>query len=53
VNDIRLCLVIRGFFPVAVLDRHVVQRRCQPTVDTPDLVVSYNGSARRQSVSKL
>jgi len=33
--DIQPCLLLRGAFDVAVLDRSVVQRRCQPQLIIP------------------
>src|SRR5215472_11212047 len=35
VTYIQPCLLIRGAFEVAALDRRVVQRRCQPQVIIP------------------
>ena len=53
VTYIQPSLLLRGAFDVAALDRRVVQRRCQPQLIIPDLMVSWNGGARRQSVTKL
>ena|SRR5215510_5493588 len=34
-GDIQPCLLIRGAFDVAALDRRVIQRRCQPQLIIP------------------
>src|SRR5262249_7808237 len=42
-GDIQPCLLIRGAFDVAALDRRVIQRPMPASVDNPDLMVSCNG----------